>query len=81
MEENEGFVPQYRNEQRSLYGEQQLSHDYESLTNAQLQEKLQQFIDFLQDATTMPHHKAIVRDMLDYLIVEINWRQTRGVIQ
>jgi hypothetical protein len=62
-------------EKRSLYGEQALSHDYESLTDAQRDEKLQQFIDFLQDPTTLAHHKAIVRDMLDRLIFEIEWRK------
>lgn len=66
-----------RQEQRSLYGEQALAHDYESLSNEQLQEKLQQFIAFLQDPATLKHHKIIVRDMLDYVIFEIEWRTSR----
>jgi hypothetical protein len=68
-----------RHEQRSLYGEQALSHNYEDLTMPQLQEKLQQFIDFTLDPTTLPAHKKIVRDMMDTLIFEIDWRVSRGV--
>ena len=78
MEQDAGFVPEYRKEQRSLYGEQQLSHDYEYLTDAQLQEKLQQFIDFLADPEPLAHHKQSVRQMLDNLIFEIDWRVSRG---
>lgn len=71
-----------RNEQRSLYGEQSLSHDYEHLTNDQLDEKAQQFIAFLQDPDELPAHKAIVRKLLDdNLIFEIEWRKSRGVVQ
>jgi hypothetical protein len=66
-------------EQRSLYGEQQLSHDYEKLTMAQLQEKFQQFNDAILEPSTLSAHKAIYAECLDLLIFEIDWRISRNI--
>lgn len=73
----EEYTP--RTEQRSLYGEQQLSHDYEKLSMAQLEEKFQDFNNAILDPDTMSGHRAIYRECLDLLIFEIKWRVSRGV--
>jgi hypothetical protein len=59
----------------SLYGEQQLAHNYEQMSDEVLHEKAQRFISILNDPDTLPHHRSQYARLIDYIAFETNCRE------
>lgn len=66
------YVPKV--EQASLYGEEQMLHDYSTMTNEQLDEKAQRFIAMMNDPSTLPKHRAIAARCIDHIAFETTYR-------
>lgn len=62
----------------SLYGEEQLMHNYSTMTTEVLEAKAQRFISILNDRDTLPKHRAIVAKLIDYIVFEVTYRDVRS---
>lgn len=58
----------------SLWGERQLAHNYEQMTNEVLSDKAQLFIGMLNNPNTLPHHKKQYAQLIDYIAFEFACR-------
>lgn len=58
----------------SLYGEEQLMHEYSTMTTDALEAKAQRFIGILNDPTTLPKHRAVVAHLIDHIVFEVTYR-------
>lgn len=77
LHEEDTYTP--RVEHASIYGEEQMLHDYSQWTQEALEAKAKRFIDMLNDPTTMSKHKGQVARLLDHVIFELNYREAEGI--
>lgn len=62
----------------SLYGEEQIIHDYSTIPTHILEAKAQRFIDALNDPTTLPAHKKIFARLIDHIVFEVTYRDVHS---
>lgn len=62
----------------SLYGEEQLLHDFSTMTTDCLEEKARRFIGILNDPDTLPKHREIVARLIDHVVFEVTYREVRA---
>jgi hypothetical protein len=72
--DNDNFMPEGFKGNPSLYGEEQMIHDYSTMTTECLEDKAQRFISILNDPATLPKHRAIVARLLDHVVFECTYR-------
>lgn len=73
-EDNFNFSSEGFKGNASLYGEEQMIHEYSTMTTECLEEKAQRFIAILNDPATLPKHRGIVARLLDHVVFEVTYR-------
>jgi hypothetical protein len=72
--DNDNFMPEGFKGNPSLYGEEQIMHDYSTISTEVLEDKAQRFIAILNDPATLPKHRAIVARLIDHIVFEVTYR-------
>lgn len=76
MEQNNHYE---RVERRSLYGEEELLLHFSELTDQALDDQAQRMITLLNDPTSLPKHRAQAARIIDHIVFETNYRESRAV--
>jgi hypothetical protein len=54
--------------------EQEFNSDYSRMETEVIEGHIQNYIDFLQDPTTLPYQRKHVRELMDFAIFEVQYR-------
>lgn len=76
--DDDNFSPRGFEGNPSLYGEEQLMHDYSTMATPILEDKLQRFIRILNNPESLPNHKKQVARLIDMIHAETTYRDVVG---
>lgn len=64
---------------RSLYGEEELLLHFSELSDQALDDQAQRMIALLNDPTSLPKHKAQAARIIDHIVFETTYRESRFI--